>query len=290
MSSTVNTHATATLTVRMVPLASTGARCGQATAAATPIVEVDLKPLQSKVAWRVRLKDLMQGSACRPDTCFASLALNYYLLPPAPEKGKPGMQEAPIHSAEAVGDAGSAFAPEIFPPQAHTVSDMVRPASQVTDMGGGISKDHRPHLHGTSHEVEVEIPPMWWHELCTSIAPTAPRAASEVDVAAEGCPGHVEAPVWFTAFKHMSHPEPAQLDLLDWEQRSHTEFCFTLRSESVQLMIVLESNLPGHFSDNMVTLDPCVPRPLCFTYKGDDCIDVEDLKKSLSWNSLKVLH
>jgi hypothetical protein len=63
-------------------------------------------------------------------------------------------------------------------------------------------------------------------------------------------------------------------------------------------------HIAGHFSDNLVTLDPCNPRPLCFTWEpsqtdedsssstnsssgvGDAVLDVEEFKKTLTWMDL----
>lgn len=46
--------------------------------------------------------------------------------------------------------------------------------------------------------------------------------------------------------------------------------CFTVRASGRPvLLLVLESALPGHFSDNLLELDPCWPRRVCFTREGD---------------------
>lgn len=59
-----------------------------------------------------------------------------------------------------------------------------------------------------------------------------------------------------------------QPTLSDWRIVGNDTVCFTVSAGVVLPLLVFETDFEGFFSDNMITVVPCLPRLVCFTYDG----------------------
>lgn len=366
LSSSVNTRTAATLSIRMVPLWAVPEQCGTHIDSAA----LTLEPLATQLAWRLPVSDLMSRSGCSAHECYASVTLQYLMVPPeepdqamgsSPDEASIGSDQATGEIAQGELDPDEAVREAAGTQQAPPVWQLSRGAEQQPDSrearslvegrakegmqwraedgrangsggrpssGAGSSRGGRPGSAGGSSKTSGSgsgsrsngKQVKWWLKICEAVSLTCHKCGdtdSATDQGAKGsengtwatgtltshrrsagssehvtlqatpCQGYAETQVWFAPFRDMMPPLPSPLTLQDWEQVSATDVCFTARARTVLPLLVLEANIPGRFSDNMITLDPCSPRRLCFSYTGDSQqLDIEELKDGITWESL----
>ncbi|KAJ9512789.1 hypothetical protein QJQ45_029003 [Haematococcus lacustris] len=209
-------------------------------------LEVTLGPQEQRKVWAMPEADMLALANCSARTCYANLELTYWLLEPTTNTNTT------------------------------TTPTVLANSGEQEELG-------------------------WWQRLFDSGQQQAGRAQHLMRASASGAPQGVAAaanitggasgpftsdtPVWLARLKDMVAPVRSNVTLADFAGVGPREACFTVAAAGATVpLLVLDTPLTGHFSDNLITLSPCRPRRLCFTWDaGDRACQGEGEEAAAGW-------
>lgn len=267
-----------------------------------------LPAMGSELLWSHELQPLLDKTGCSETTCFGHLEVEVW-----PSTGGGHLVAGAGAGAGTVAEtAGTGAAASLG---ADTATETAAGAARNTDAGtaGTTAADTSNTAPDTAIEVLAAMPADTAAGASTS---TATGTGSSGDARAEGGPLYASSHLWFAQFKDLV-PQPPKttttVEVHSFKRATPHEVCFVLEAKAPVLLLVLESHLPGRFSDNMLeAVQPCKQYSMCFTtdmgsMPGDSSsmslgrgeaqgpatameIDVDEFKSGLTMMSLGDVH
>ncbi|KAL6763781.1 glycoside hydrolase superfamily [Haematococcus lacustris] len=195
-------------------------------------LEVTLGPQEQRKVWAMPEADMLALANCSARTCYANLELTYWLLEPTTNTNT---TTTPTVLANSGDQEELAWWQRLF--------------DSGQQQAGRAQHLMRASASGASQGV---------------------AAAANITGGASG-PFTSDTPVWLARLKDMVAPVRSNVTLADFAAVGPREACFTVASAGATVpLLVLDTPLTGHFSDNLITLSPCRPRRLCFTWDAGD--------------------
>ena len=96
-----------------------------------------------------------------------------------------------------------------------------------------------------------------------------------------------KANIWFTSFKNINGMQRPSFSLEDWYLVNPRTIHVTVKADKVAVFVWMDTDLAGHFSDNLFVLHPCQPQDVYFhSAQLEGRRSVEELRKSITITSL----
>ncbi|KAJ9512788.1 hypothetical protein QJQ45_029004 [Haematococcus lacustris] len=267
----------------MVPMHASAEKCDRLVGS----LEVTLGPQEQRKVWAMPEADMLALANCSARTCYANLELTYWLLEPIGTEGASGAH----HQRSTL-----AYQSQLSP--SHSITAQAGHSGVRTTQSRGTRRNRRDRESEKEDESEGmyqggetsdgdQEEMAWWQRLFDSGQQQAGRAQHLMRASASGAPQGVapaanitggasgpftsDTPVWLARLKDMVAPVRSNVTLADFAAVGPREACFTVAAAGATVpLLVLDTPLTGHFSDNLITLSPCRPRRLCFTWDAGD--------------------
>ncbi|KAJ9512581.1 hypothetical protein QJQ45_018907, partial [Haematococcus lacustris] len=283
LSSSVATATSAHLAIYMVPMHASAEKYDRLVGS----LEVTLGPQEQRKVWAMPEADMLALANCSARTCYANLELTYWLLEPTSTEGA----SRAYHQRSTL-----AYQSQLSP--SHSITAQAGHSGVRTTQSRGTRRNRRDRESEKEDESEGmyqggetsdgdQEEMAWWQRLFDSGQQQAGRAQHLMRASASGAPQGVAAaanitggasgpftsdtPVWLARLKDIVAPVRSNVTLADFAGVGPREACFTVTAAGATVpLLVLDTPLTGHFSDNLITLSPCRPRRLCFTWDAGD--------------------